>query len=233
MSGQHAAPSVRGGIPGTHLADANGLSVELDHVHDAHGVVRVFLREELDEAVVLHQPGDAVARDVHVHCRAESGARAPAPGRPVACPARTDRAGLQEELPEQRLGDALVQAADVERRICDRPCARQPPCRRPLQPPGRAPAADPGCGPAAVRPTWRRWWCATRRPIASAAPSIRASFCPPLLASAGRCWPAHLSATGPSRSPGSIAGADGRDATHAPRSFSSWPLLLLPLLLLL
>ena len=77
------------------LVHAQRLAEELYHVHDLERVVRVLLAPELDEAVALVRARHLVARQVHVR----HGAR------------------LQHHLPEQLLGELLVEIAHVARRV--------------------------------------------------------------------------------------------------------------------
>ncbi|CAH0367010.1 unnamed protein product, partial [Pelagomonas calceolata] len=77
------------------LVHAQRLAEELDHVHDLERVVRVLLAPELDEAVALVRARHLVARQVHVR----------------------DGARLQHHLPEQLLGELLVEVAHVARRV--------------------------------------------------------------------------------------------------------------------
>ncbi len=56
-----------------YLVHANGLAVELDHIHDLDGIVCIVLSHELDKAVALMQLGDPVTRHVDIHCREKGG----------------------------------------------------------------------------------------------------------------------------------------------------------------
>jgi hypothetical protein len=74
------------------LVHANRLSVQPDAVHDARGILGVLLADELDEAVALVRLGDAVFGQVDVD----------------------DAAGLQHQLPDQAVDDALIEVSDVD-----------------------------------------------------------------------------------------------------------------------
>ena len=74
-----------------YLVDADRLAVEFDHVHDLDGVLGVLLVHELDEAVALMVLRDAVFGHMNVD----------------------DGACLDEELPQNGLGDLLVETSHV------------------------------------------------------------------------------------------------------------------------
>ena len=50
----------------TYFVHSDWLPIELDHVHDLDGVVRIFLPHELHKAVSLVHLGDAIPGNVNV-----------------------------------------------------------------------------------------------------------------------------------------------------------------------
>ena len=79
-------------LVGAGFVDSDGLAIQAHLVHDRGCIVGVFFRIELDEAIALVRLGDAVFGKVDVG----------------------NAAGLEEELPDQRIGHPLVEVADVD-----------------------------------------------------------------------------------------------------------------------
>lgn len=74
------------------LVDADGLAIQAHLVHDTSSIVGVFFRVELNKAIALVGLGDAVFGKVDIGYAA----------------------GLEEELPDQRIGYSLVEVTDVD-----------------------------------------------------------------------------------------------------------------------
>ena len=74
------------------LVDPNRLPPQADLIHGFGGIVGVVFGAEFDEAVALVGLGDAIFGEVDVE----------------------DGAGLQHEFPDEAVGAALVEVADVE-----------------------------------------------------------------------------------------------------------------------
>ena len=56
----------------SYLVDANGLPVELNHVHDLDRIVCVLLSQELDERISLVHPRHSVLGHADAHCTGKS-----------------------------------------------------------------------------------------------------------------------------------------------------------------
>ena len=82
-------------LVGGRFVHPDRFTIQADLVHDPCRVVGVFFRGEFDEAITLVGLCHAVLGEVHVGYSA----------------------GLEEEFPDERVSDALVKVADVNRGV--------------------------------------------------------------------------------------------------------------------
>ena len=74
------------------LVDSDGLAIQADLVHDTGGIVGIFFRVELDEAIALVRLSDPILRQVHVGYAAS----------------------LEEELPDESIGYSFIEVANID-----------------------------------------------------------------------------------------------------------------------